>query len=83
MPPTTWIPVGDNVWRKLKLINEPGDPDTISFKFTADGSYLPAHWGWSFIDGWGIADYDWSPPSIVAIMPDSGYWYFSLQRFDI
>jgi len=69
-------PVGGNVWRKLKLINEPGDPDTIYFKFTADGSYMPMHWGWSFAHGWGIADYDWSPPSIAAVMPDSGYWYF-------
>ena len=69
-------PIGENVWQKLKLINEPGAPFTIYFKFTADGSYLPGHWGWSFIDGWGIADYDWNPPSIVAVMPDSGYWYF-------
>ncbi len=72
-------PIGDNVWRKLKLINEPGDPDTIYFKFTADGSYLPLHWGWSFDEGWGIADYDWSLPSIVAVLPDSGYWYFSFN----
>ncbi len=68
--------ISGNVWRKLKLINEPGDPDTISFKFTAEGSYLPDHWGWSFQDGWGIANFDWSPPSIVSVMPDSGYWYF-------
>ncbi len=69
-------PIGGNVWRKLKLINEPGDPDTIYFKFTADGSYMPEHWGWSFADGWGIAGFGWNPPSIVSIMPDSGYWYF-------
>jgi hypothetical protein len=69
-------PLGENLWRKLKLINEPGDPDTILFKFTANGSYMPQHWGWSFIEGWGTAAYDWSPPSIAYVMPDSGYWYF-------
>ncbi len=69
-------PISGDVWRKLKLINEPGAPDTIYFKFTADGSYMPMHWGWSFEYGWGIAAYNWSPPSIVSVMPDSGYWYF-------
>jgi hypothetical protein len=75
-PANNMEPFGGNVWRKLKLINEPGDPDTVSFKFTADGSYYPMHWGWSFESGWGTADYAWSPPSIVHIMPNSGYWYF-------
>jgi hypothetical protein len=75
-------PIGENVWRKLKLINEPGDPDTIffkvtaDFKFAADGSYMPDHWGWSFTEGWGIAFYGWNPVSIVSVMSDSGYWYF-------
>ena len=69
-------PIGGNVWQKLKLINEPDDPDTIYFKFTADGSYMPMHWGWSFVYGWGTAAYDWNPPSIASVLPDSGYWYF-------
>ncbi len=69
-------PAGEHLWRKLKFINEPGDPDTIDFKFTADNSYFPKHWGWSFTYGWGIADFDWSPSSIVALLPDSGYYYF-------
>jgi hypothetical protein len=75
-PANNMDPMGENIWRKLKLINEPGDPDTIYFKFTADGSYMPEHWGWSFQHGWGIADYSWNPPSIVALIDDSGYWYF-------
>lgn len=68
--------MGDNHWQKLKFINEPGDPDTIYFKFTANNSYTPEHWGWSFVEGWGIADLTWNPPSIGAVLPDSGYWYF-------
>jgi hypothetical protein len=75
-PDNDMEPVDGNVWRKLKLINEPGHPDTIYFKFTANGSYMPMHWGWSFVDGWGIAAYEWSPPSIVSVIPDSGYYYF-------
>ena len=71
--------LGDHQWRKLKLINEPGEPDTIDFKFTAEGSYMPMHWGWSHVDGWGVAKYDWSPPSIVAILPEDGYWYFNFN----
>jgi hypothetical protein len=66
--------VDDHLWRKLMFINEPGDPDTVFFKFTANGSYLPKHWGWSGV--WGIAEYDYSPPNIGAILADSGYYYF-------
>ncbi|MDD4857422.1 MAG: T9SS type A sorting domain-containing protein [Candidatus Krumholzibacteria bacterium] len=72
--------LGDHVWRALKFINEPGNPDTIYFKFTRDGSYLPKHWGWS--GTWGIADYSWSPPSIAAVLPDSGYYYFYFNDAD-
>ncbi|HSG29323.1 MAG TPA: FlgD immunoglobulin-like domain containing protein [Candidatus Krumholzibacterium sp.] len=72
--------VGVDLWRKLKFIDEPGDPDTIFFKFTADNSYMPEHWGWSFTYGWGIADLAWSPPSIAAVLPDSGYWYFHFNE---
>ena len=50
-PANDMEPMGNHVWRKLKFINEPGDPDTIFFKFTRDGSYLPKHWGWSGV--WG------------------------------
>ncbi|MBN1164239.1 MAG: carboxypeptidase regulatory-like domain-containing protein, partial [Candidatus Krumholzibacteriota bacterium] len=75
-PQNDMNPLGPHIWRKLKFINEPGDPDTVFFKYTADGSYMPKHWGWSFVKGWGIAAYDWSPPSIAAVLPDSGYWYF-------
>ena len=75
-PANEMSPAGAHLWSKLKLINEPGDPDTIFFKFTADGSYMPKHWGWSFIHGWGIAEYDWSPPSIAAILPECGYYEF-------
>lgn len=69
-------PDGARAWRKLKFINEPGDPDTIFFKFTADRSYLPKHWGWSLQHGWGIAAFDWNPPAIATVLPDSGYWHF-------
>ena len=65
--------LGGHLWRKLKFINEPGDPDTIFFKFTQDGSYMPMHWGWS--GTWGIAKYDYNPANIAAVLPDSGYHY--------
>ena len=73
-PANDMEPQGDHVWRTLRFINEPGDPDTIFFKFTKNGSYLPQHWGWS--GSWGIAEFAWSPPSIAAVLPDSGYYYF-------
>jgi hypothetical protein len=66
--------LGGHLWRKLKFINEPNSPDTIFFKFTKDHSYLPTHWGWSGIEG--IAKLDYNPPSIAAVLPDSGYYYF-------
>jgi hypothetical protein len=72
--------LGDHVWRMLKFINEPGSPDTIYFKFTRDGSYLPKHWGWS--GTWGVADFAWSPPSIATVLPDSGYYYFYFNDAD-
>jgi hypothetical protein len=61
-------------WRKLKFIDEPGEPDTIYFKFTKNYSYFPSHWGWSGV--WGIAEYDWDPPNIATVLPDSGFYYF-------
>lgn len=67
---------GSHTWSKIKLIDEPGSPDTIFFKFTAENSYMPKHWGWSFVHGWGIAEYDWSPPSIAAILDECGYYEF-------
>ncbi len=73
-PANNMDPQGDHIWRKLRFINEPGDPDTIFFKFTQNGSYLPEHWGWS--GAWGIAALAWSPPSIATALPDSGYYYF-------
>ena len=72
--------IDDHVWRKLKFVDDPMVPDTIFFKFTQDGSYLPKHWGWSGI--WGIAAFEWSPPSIAAILPDSGYYYFYFKDTD-
>ncbi len=72
--------VGDNVWRKLVFVNQPGSPDTVFFKFTKNGSYLPLHWGWSGV--WGVAALAWSPPSIAAILPDSGYHYFYFNDVD-
>jgi hypothetical protein len=72
--------MGDNVWRMLKFIDEPGNPDTIFFKFTRDGSYLPQHWGWSGV--WGIADFSWSPPSIAKVLSDSGFYYFYFNDSD-
>ena len=71
---------GNHVWRKLKFIDEASDPDTIFFKFTQNGSYFPEHWGWS--GTWGIAQLAWSPPSIAAILPDSGYYYFCFNDAD-
>jgi len=72
--------MGDGSWRKLKFIDEPTVPDTIFFKFTLNGSYLPMHWGWSGV--WGIAAFEWSPPSIAAVLPDSGYYYFHFKDTD-
>ncbi|MGD1048111.1 MAG: carboxypeptidase-like regulatory domain-containing protein, partial [Candidatus Krumholzibacteriaceae bacterium] len=72
--------LGNHVWQMLKFINQPGTPDTIYFKFTRDGSYLPKHWGWSGV--WGIADFSWSPPSIAKVLPDSGYYYFHFNDSD-
>ncbi|MDD3641894.1 MAG: FlgD immunoglobulin-like domain containing protein [Candidatus Krumholzibacteria bacterium] len=75
-PANEMAPAGPHLWRKLKFIDEPGAPDTILFKFTAEHSYMPGHWGWSFVHGWGIADYGWSPPSIAAVLFDCGYYEF-------
>lgn len=66
--------LGGHRWRKVKFIDEPTDPDTIFFKFTMNHSYLPAHWGWSGIEG--VAKLDYNPPSIAAILADTGYHYF-------
>lgn len=74
--------MGDHVWRKLKFINEPTSPDTIFFKFTRDGDYLPKHWGWSYVWGWGVAAFESSPPSIAAILPSDGYYYFFFNDSD-
>ncbi|MCX5754413.1 MAG: T9SS type A sorting domain-containing protein [Candidatus Krumholzibacteria bacterium] len=79
-PANDMDPQGNHVWRKLKFINEPGDPDTIFFKFTKDRSYLPEHWGWSGV--WGIAELAWSPPSIAKVLPDSGFYYFYFNDAD-
>ncbi len=76
-PENNMTPLGDHDWVKLVYIDEPGaSPDTINFKFTRDNDYYPEHWGWSFVYGWGIAELGYSPPSIVAVLPDSGYYYF-------
>jgi hypothetical protein len=74
--------LGGHVWRMLKFIDEPGSPDTISFKFTRDGSYGDRHWGWSETWGWGIAEYAWSPPSIVKVLDDPGFYYFYFNDAD-
>jgi hypothetical protein len=79
-PANDMDPQGNHVWRKLKFVNEPGDPDTIFFKFTKDGSYGLQHWGWSGV--WGIAELAWSPPSIATVLPDSGYYYFYFNDAD-
>ncbi len=71
---------GNHAWRKLMFIDEPGDPDTILFKFTRDGSYFPEHWGWS--GAWGVARLAWSPPGIATVLPDSGYYYFHFNDAD-
>ena len=76
-PANDMISVGEHQWRKLKFINEVFEPDTIFFKFTREYSYLPKHWGWSGIEG--IAKLDYNPPSIAAILPDSGYHYFNFH----
>ncbi|MBN2185003.1 MAG: T9SS type A sorting domain-containing protein [Candidatus Krumholzibacteriota bacterium] len=80
-PDNNMDPAGVHLWQKLKYISEPGDPDSISFKFTADNSYLPMHWGYDLVadygySGWGFADYTWSPPNIIAILEESGYYFF-------
>jgi len=76
-PENDMIRMGEHEWRKLKFINEPFEPDTIFFKFTREHSYLPMHWGWSGIEG--IAKLEYNPPSIAAILPDSGYYYFGFD----
>jgi hypothetical protein len=38
------------------------------------------HWGWSGV--WGIAEFEWSPPSIAAVLADSGYYYFYFKDSD-
>ncbi len=76
-PANDMIPMGDHEWCKLKFINEPFEPDTIFFKFTREHSYLPLHWGWSGIEG--IAKLDYNPPSIAAILADSGYYYINFN----
>ena len=73
-PANDMVSLGNHRWRKVKFINEPTEPDTIFFKFTKDHSYLPEHWGWSGVEG--IAKLDYNPPSIAAILPDTGYHYF-------
>ncbi len=70
----------EHLWRKLVFVDQPGSPDTVFFKFTMNGSYLPLHWGWSGV--WGVADLAWNPPSIVAMLPDSGYHYFYFNDSD-
>lgn len=76
-PGNNMTSLGDSEWVKLRFIDEPGaPPDTIDFKFTKNGEYGEEHWGWSFEHGWGIADLAWNPPNIVAVLPDSGYYYF-------
>ncbi len=65
--------IDEHIWRKLVFIDEPGDPDTIQFEFTMNGSYFPENWGWS--GTWGIAELRWNPPSIVSIIDESGYYY--------
>ncbi len=72
--------IGGNVWRILKYIDEPGTPDTVYFKFTMDGSYLPMHWGWSGV--WGVAELAWSPPMIATIITDPGFYYFYFNDAD-
>ncbi len=79
-PANDMDPQGNHIWRKLTFVNEPGDPDTIFFKFTKNGSYLPQHWGWS--GTWGIAELAWSPPSIATVLPDSGFYYFYFNDAD-
>ena len=79
-PANNMEPLGDHVWRILKLIESPSSPDTIFFKFTRDGSYGDAHWGWS--GDWGVAAFEWSPPSIAAIISSSGYYYFYFRDSD-
>ena len=79
-PANNMDPAGEHLWQKLKYIDEPGDPDSIYFKFTADNSYLPMHWGYDLVadygySGWGFADYTWSPPNIIAILEESGYYF--------
>ena len=79
-PANNMEPLGGDVWRKLAFINEPGEPDTIFFKFTRDESYAPRHWGWSGI--WGTAEFAYNPPNIAAVLPDSGYYYFYFNYSD-
>lgn len=78
-PANDMFSLGEHQWRKLKFIDEPSDPDTIFFKFTREYSYLPEHWGWNSELGWGIAKLDYNPPSIAAVLADSGYHYFNFH----
>jgi len=74
-------PIGDHTWKILRLVNLPGEPDTLNFYFTKNaGEDYPYYWGWSGV--WGVAVYDWSPPQIVTILPDTGYYYFYFKDDD-
>jgi len=78
-PDNDMLRLGEHEWRIFKFIDENGpfEPDTVFFKFTREHSYLPMHWGWSGIEG--VAKLDYNPPSIAAILPDSGYYYFNFN----
>ncbi len=76
-PANEMVNTAPHVWRKLKFINEPFDPDTISFKFTKNDSFSPGNWGWS--GEWGIAEWGYDPPNIIRVLPDSGYYYFQFN----
>ncbi|HEM47494.1 MAG TPA: carboxypeptidase regulatory-like domain-containing protein, partial [Alphaproteobacteria bacterium] len=78
--------VGDHLWRKLRLVNGPSEPDTVYFKFTKNWEYYPMHWGWDHVQGWGFARYDFDPPWIVTTLDDGYHWFFfddSLETYRI
>lgn len=71
---------GDSTWRKAVPMFGISFPDTIFFKFTKNGSYLPSHWGWS--GTWGVAQLDWDPPNIATIIQEEGYYFFYFRTSD-
>ena len=74
-------PIGNHTWKKLRLVGGSAGADTTEFYFTKNqGADYPYYWGWSGV--WGVATYDWNPPLIATVLPDTGYYYVYFKDDD-